>query len=166
MAYSGKFKPKNPSKYRGDYTKIIYRSLKERQVMAFLDQCKDCLEWGSEVTVVQYLYDVDQKPHRYFVDFDTKFKTKSGKIVEHIIEYKPASQCIPPKPSKTNNWKAKKRYLNESLTYVKNQNKWDAATLYAEKLGKKFIVISEHDIKDMIVFKTIVDDDDAVIIKT
>ena len=40
MPYSGKFTPKNPSKYRGDPTNIIYRSSWERRVMNYLDNEK------------------------------------------------------------------------------------------------------------------------------
>jgi hypothetical protein len=36
--YTGRFVPKNASKYLGDPTNIIYRSLWERRVMVYLDE--------------------------------------------------------------------------------------------------------------------------------
>ena len=38
MAYKGKYKPKNRNKYKGDPTKIIYRSLWERRFMVYCDE--------------------------------------------------------------------------------------------------------------------------------
>ena len=37
MAYSGKYQPSFPKKYKGDPTNIIYRSLWERKFMRYCD---------------------------------------------------------------------------------------------------------------------------------
>ena len=37
MSYSGKFKVKNLSKYKGDFDNVIYRSLWERKFMVYCD---------------------------------------------------------------------------------------------------------------------------------
>ena len=51
MAYKGKFRPKNPQKYRGDPTKIIYRSLWERNCMRYFDENPNVLKWSSEEVI-------------------------------------------------------------------------------------------------------------------
>ena len=37
MAYSGRYRVKNPKKYEGDFNKVKYRSLWERQTFKWLD---------------------------------------------------------------------------------------------------------------------------------
>ena len=48
MSYSGKYKPTNIEKYKGDHRNIIYRSLWERKFMVYCDSNEKILEWGSE----------------------------------------------------------------------------------------------------------------------
>ena len=47
MAYKGKYKPKNRSKYKGDPTKIVYRSLWERRFMVYCDENPNVIKWAS-----------------------------------------------------------------------------------------------------------------------
>ena len=54
MAYKGKYKPKNRSKYKGDPTKIIYRSLWERRFMVYCDENPSIIKWASEEVVIPY----------------------------------------------------------------------------------------------------------------
>ena len=65
MAYKGKWKPKNIKKYKGDYTKIVYRSLWERNVFRWMDANPDVIEWNSEEIIVPYICGTDRKFHRY-----------------------------------------------------------------------------------------------------
>jgi len=48
MSYKGKFRPKNPNKYKGNPSNIIYRSLLERRFMVYLDNNPSILKWQSE----------------------------------------------------------------------------------------------------------------------
>ena len=48
MSYKGKYKPRNPRKYRGDPNRVTYRSLWERKFMVYCDDSDAILEWGSE----------------------------------------------------------------------------------------------------------------------
>ena len=98
MAYKGRYTPKNPKKYRGDYHNIIYRSLWERKFMVYCDNSDNILEWGSEEIIIPYLSPWDGKIHRYFPDFYIKVKQSSGGIKKFIIEVKPKNQTRPPKP--------------------------------------------------------------------
>ena len=64
MAYKGRFTPSNFQKYKGDPTKIIYRSLWERKFMVWCDTNPNILEWGSEEFFIPYISPVDGRPHR------------------------------------------------------------------------------------------------------
>lgn len=138
----GVFSPKNPRKYRGNPTQIIYRSSWERKFMDYCDLKDSIVEWSSETTVVPYRYDVDNKMHRYFIDFRITVSEKNGKLQTYLVEIKPAKKTKPPKEPK----RRTKNYIYESLDYVKNQNKWVAARKYAEDRGWKFIVLTENDL--------------------
>jgi len=138
--YSGKYKVKNRSKYRGNPDNVIYRSLWERHCFVWLDNNPSVTSWSSEETIVPYLYEVDKKYHRYFVDL--VFTDRSGKT--YMIEVKPEKETIPPtNPNKS------KRYIAESLTYIKNQNKWKAADKYAKKKGWIFQIWTEKHLQQL-----------------
>jgi hypothetical protein len=141
MAYSGKFKPKNPEKYLGDVTNIVYRSLWERHVMRHCDNDSNIVEWGSEEIVIPYLYEVDRKYHRYFMDFVIVYKNGTTKL----IEVKPFKETQLPKMK----GRRTKRMLTESFTYVKNQNKWKAAAEYAKDRGWGFEIWTEKELTAM-----------------
>ena len=100
MSYSGKFKPKNYKKYKGDPTKIFYRSLWERRFMVYCDNNDKIIEWGSEELIIPYRSPLDKKVHRYFPDFYIKYLNKEGNVVREIIEVKPKKQLRPPKTPK------------------------------------------------------------------
>ena len=100
MSYKGKFRPKNPNKYKGNPSNIIYRSLLERRFMVYLDNNPSVLKWGSEEIIIPYVSPVDNRLHRYFPDFYMKYRNSQGMIVEELIEVKPFSQCSPPNPKK------------------------------------------------------------------
>ena len=134
MAYSGRYSVKNPSKYEGDPTKVIYRSLWERHAFKWCDDNPNIVKWSSEEVVIPYLYEVDRKYHRYFMDL--KITTKQGKTF--LVEIKPDGQTRPPKGSRRT-----QRYLNESLTYIKNVNKWETAEEYAKDRGWEFVIWTE-----------------------
>ena len=96
MAYKGKFQPRNPQKYRGDPTNIIYRSSWELKFMRYLDSKDNVLDWASEEVVIPYRSPIDGKIHRYFPDFIVRFKNKDEQIETFLIEVKPASQTREP----------------------------------------------------------------------
>lgn len=142
MAYKGKFRPRNPSKYKGDPTNIIYRSLWECKLMSLLDSNPNVLEWSSEEVIIPYLSPIDNKWHRYFVDFYVKKKTVEGEIVNQLIEVKPAKECKPPKQQKT----MSKQYLNEVKTWGVNSSKWEAARKYCDQRNWQFSIYTEKEL--------------------
>ena len=74
MAYSGRYIPTKPEKYKGNPMKIIYRSLWERRLMVYCDQNDKVIEWGSEEIIIPYYSPLDGRTHRYFPDFYMKAK--------------------------------------------------------------------------------------------
>lgn len=144
MAYSGLYKPVNPKKYRGNPTKIIYRSMWEKKFMIFCDHTSSIVEWGSEEIIIPYRSPIDGRIHRYYPDFYIKILTKSGKYEKYVIEVKPKRQTQKPneKPKrKTAAWK------REVLTYIKNRAKWDAAEDFCEDRQMKFKILTEDHLK-------------------
>jgi hypothetical protein len=144
MAYSGLYKPVNPKKYRGNPTRIIYRSMWEKKFMIFCDHTSSIVEWGSEEIIIPYRSPIDGKVHRYYPDFYIKILTKSGKYEKYVIEVKPKRQTQKPneKPKrKTAAWK------REVLTYIKNRAKWDAAEDFCEDRQMKFKILTEDHLK-------------------
>lgn len=141
MSYSGKFRPKNPQKYKGDCSQICYRSSWELAVMAWCDEQSNVISWSSEELVIPYLCPTDGAYHRYFVDF--QITVESGKT--YWIEVKPKKHTQPPKKPK----KQTRRYINEVMTYVKNQAKWKAADELANKNSASFQVWTEDTLKGL-----------------
>lgn len=141
--HQGTFIPKFPEKYKGDLTKIFYRSSWECKAFAFLDTNPSIVSWTSETVIVSYISPLDNKPHRYFVDLYFKVKTKDNQYKEYVAEIKPKIQTIEPK--KTAN-KSQKRYIQEVETYVVNAAKWKAAKKYCDERGWEFTLLTESDL--------------------
>lgn len=147
MAYRGFYKPKFPGKYRGDVNNIVYRSLLELRFMKYCDYNASVLKWSSEEFFIPYYSPADRKTRRYFPDFFIEVKKTDGSIEKILIEIKPKVQTVPPKTPKNNNRKAQSRYLKESITYVTNDAKWNAAKKVCEAKNWTFKIITEADLK-------------------
>ena len=100
MAYKGYFTPKNIQKYKGDPTKIYFRSLWERKIMKWCDSEKTVLEWASEEIWIPYFCPTDNKRHKYYPDFYVK-TINNGRTKIQIIEVKPKKQTQKPVFRKT-----------------------------------------------------------------
>lgn len=140
--YQGRFKPKNPKKYLGDPTNIIYRSGWELKFMRFCDSHPNVIQWGSEEVVIPYVSPIDGKVHRYFTDFIVKQLNTMGKKETLIIEVKPKAQTRPPEKKS----RVTKRYLTEVKTWGVNQAKWKAANEFCKDRGWKFRIVTEDDL--------------------
>jgi hypothetical protein len=140
--YTGRFTPKNPQKYIGDHTNIIYRSSWECKVMAWLDGNDSILSWSSEELIIPYVSPVDNKVHRYFPDFLVKFKTGNGQNKTMLIGVKPKKQTVQPVIRK----RVTKQYITEVTTYAVNQAKWKAAEEFCLDRGWQFMLMTEDHI--------------------
>ena len=140
MAYSGTYKVKNPKKYKGDHTLVIYRSLWERHAFRWCDENPKVKWWSSEETIVPYFYEVDKRYHRYFPDLKIHFT--DGKTI--LVEIKPEKETLPPTGQRRT-----KQYIAEGLSYIKNMNKWEAANEYAKDRGWQFEIWTEKTLQEM-----------------
>jgi hypothetical protein len=140
MAYRGRYTVKNPSKYDGDPTKVVFRSLWERQTFRWMDDNPDVIKWQSEETVIPYRCKTDNKIHRYFMDIKMVTKDKT-----YLIEIKPKCQTQVPKvPTRKT-----RKYITEVMTYIKNTSKWETADSYCADRGWEFAIWTEETLRDM-----------------
>jgi hypothetical protein len=142
--YKGYFKPKNPQKYKGDPTNIVYRSRWELIVMNRFDGDPNVIWWQSEETIIPYRSPIDGRYHRYFTDFTVNMRTADGKIKTAIVEVKPMAQTKPPTVQKGGS--KNRRYINEVMTWGVNDAKWKAAREYCKDRGYEFIIITEKEL--------------------
>lgn len=142
MAYKGRFRPRNPQKYLGNPTNIIYRSLWEMKLMKYLDDHPGIEGWASEEVIIPYRSPIDGRVHRYYPDFYIK-KRVDGAVKEMLIEVKPKSQTIPPKKK---SGKPTFKYINEVKTYGINEAKWKAASEFCKDRNWEFKIMTEHEL--------------------
>lgn len=138
----GIFKPKNVKKYIGNPTNIVYRSGWELRVMKYLDENTNVVAWSSEEIVIPYRSPIDNRIHRYFVDFYVEVIDRNGNQKKMLLEVKPKSQTQEPKRRSRNT----KRYLTEVMTYGVNQAKWKAAQEFCLEKGWEFKLITESEL--------------------
>jgi hypothetical protein len=135
MAYRTKFCPKNIKKYIGDPSKIVCRSLWERNVCKFCDESNSVIKWSFEEIIIPYFNPLDQKQHNYYPDFLIQFKNEN-EIKTWMVEVKPKKQTY----LKENSSK------KEKITWAINSAKWKAAEVYCQKNNMEFKIITEKEI--------------------
>lgn len=142
--YKGKFTPKNPQKYIGDPNNIIYRSLLERNCMVKFDTQPNVIRWASEEVVVKYVSPIDNKVHRYFIDFYVEYLDANKNLIKELIEVKPYSQIKEPVKRKRQKHET---YAVALATYMINRAKWQAAQKFCEGKGIQFKLLTEKQIR-------------------
>lgn len=142
MSYKGLFKPKNPTKYKGNPSNIVYRSSWELKFMSYLDSHPDVLSWGSEEFCIPYKSPLDGRYHRYFPDFYVEKVNPRGQEETLVVEIKPSKETKPPTPQT----KKTKRYLKEVYTWGVNSAKWEAAKQFCNQRNWRFVVLTEHEL--------------------
>ena len=142
--YQGYFKPKNPQKYKGDPTNIVYRSRWELLVMSRFDSDSNVIWWSSEETIIPYRSPIDNRIHRYYVDFTARLNKADGGTKTVLIEVKPYAQTRPPVISESK--KKSKRYISEVMTWGVNSAKWKAAQEYCKDRGYEFLIMTENEL--------------------
>lgn len=135
-----KWRPKNPEKYKGDCSNIWVRSSWETKFCIWLDNNSSVIQWSSEEIVIPYISPIDNRYHRYFMDFYAKIKTSKG-IKTFLIEVKPIKQSQPPEKRS----RVTKKYIEEVATWGVNSAKWKAATEYCKDRGWEFMVMASSD---------------------
>lgn len=143
MNYKGRYKVKNPSKYKGDFSNCVFRSLWERKFMKYCDLNKNVILWSSEEVIIPYISPLDGRRHNYFVDFWIRVRNKNGKTEDFLVEIKPKSQTKPPVVKEGKMTLSTKKQL---LRYALNKRKWQAAKNFCESRGWKFIIVTEKEL--------------------
>ena len=147
MAYKGRYRPTNIEKYKGDPTKIIYRSSWELKFFRYIDRHPDIIWWQSEEISIPYISPIDGKPHRYYPDVVLQRRVGEDKYEIVMIEIKPEKQTRAPDLSKRNATKTgriSRRYLNEVKNYGVNEAKWEQARNYCKQRGWRFEIMTER----------------------
>lgn len=161
--YQGTFVPKHPEKclnfngklYPDKTLPITYRSSWEQILCNFCDQQVNVLAWGSEVVEIPYYSNIDNKSHKYILDFLIILRNKRGELKKWAIEVKPEEQTAyldemgnviyPPAPKKKTQ-KALRKWQEKCQVIRRNSEKWEAAKEWAKKRGFTFAVKTENDI--------------------
>lgn len=125
-----------PAKYVG--TKIpTYRSSWEWSFMRFCDTNPSVQKWASEAISIPYRDPLTGRQTIYVPDFFIQYVDKNNKMHVELIEIKPASQAVLERVGKN-------KY--NQAQFVKNQAKWQAATMWCKQQGIKFRIVSENDL--------------------
>jgi len=142
----GKYKLINESKYIGDKSNIVFRSSWELKMMNWCDKNASVLKWGSEIHPIPYYSSIDNKVRRYFPDFWLLIRNTEGIEQKIIIEVKPYKETLPPTSPKKITKKSQAKYINERITYERNQDKWKAAREFAIKHNMQFKIMTEYEL--------------------
>lgn len=132
----GKFTMTQPAKYVGAKMPT-YRSSWEWSFMRFCDTNESVQKWASEAINIPYRDPLTGRNTIYVPDFFIQYVDKLGKMHVELIEIKPASQSILERVGKN-------KY--NQAQFVKNQAKWQAATIWCKQQGIKFRIVNENDL--------------------
>jgi hypothetical protein len=142
-SYKGRYLPKHPHKYVGDYRNVIYRSSWELKFMVYCDNNPAVVQWGSEEVVIPYISPIDKRVHRYFIDFFVKVKSHDNQLKTYLIEVKPKKYTKEPVPQT----RKTKRYMTEVKNWIVNNSKWQAAKEYCDDRKWEFKILTEEHLK-------------------
>lgn len=142
----GYFQVQYPEKYIGNPTEIIARSSWEQKFMNWCDNHPAVKRWSSEPVAIPYISPIDNRQHKYYVDFYAEV-LKAGIVEKWLIEIKPNAQTKMPSKSLLEGSKTlkKQQQYNWALkTYIINATKFAAAKNFAESRGMRFGVAGEN----------------------
>mgnify|MGYP001205919653 CR=1 FL=1 len=140
----GYFKPKNPKKYKGDASQIIYRSGWEFKFFKYCDENPKVLEYTAEPVGIGYWHPITKKRATYWIDCYMKTLGKDGNTKEWLIEVKPNKDIVAPTAPKRLTEKQAYRYAREAKVFLINSEKFKAAKEYAKAHNMTFGIITEN----------------------
>lgn len=139
----GIYEVQNKDRYLGSKNPR-YLSSYELEVFKALDRNPNVIGWGAEIVIVPYFSSVKQRKARYIVDVFLHYKDGgTGEEKKLLIEIKPTKDLK--KPQRTQR-KKEETFIQESLTYATNLDKWRAAYDYAKERGWTFVIWTEKEI--------------------
>lgn len=139
----GKYRPRNPQKYGGDVSNIVYRSSYELKFMQYCDLTESVNSWKSEEFWIPYRSPLDGKTHRYFPDFFLKYRDKDGKMRNLVVEVKPAKDLKEPQ---TNPSRRTKSWAYSVKMWAINQAKFEAAKEWCADHNYEFRIFTEKEL--------------------
>lgn len=139
----GRYVLKNPQKCINGTNDVRYLSSYELECWKWADTNENVVRWGAETVVVPYYSSVKGRKSRYIVDMYLEYIDKQGIRRKALCEIKPFVYTKKPKDS---NKKKKETLIQEQLTWVTNNEKWQAAKKYAEDRGWEFRILTEKQI--------------------
>lgn len=140
----GYFIPKNPDKYTGDSTQIIYRSSWEFKFMELCDNTDKILKWGSESVSIPYFNPILKKECTYWIDCYMATRNQDDSVTKWLIEIKPNKYLTPPEAPTRLTEKQTLNYARHAKLYIINTAKFKAAQAYAQSNNMKFGIITEN----------------------
>lgn len=140
----GYFVPKNPQKYKGDPTKVIYRSSWEFKFLNYCDLNDLVVEYASEPTGIPYWNPILKKESTYWVDCYMATRQTDGSLKKWLIEIKPNKYLNPPDAPNRLTEKQTLNYVRHAKAYIINDAKFKAAKVYARKNNMEFGIITEN----------------------
>lgn len=149
----GLYTPKNPEKYIGDLSDIMYMSSWELKFMIYCDHRSEILKWGSECFFVPYTMErkdpktgaIKKTNHKYYPDFYLEVIDPNSPegFKRLVVEVKPSSEVNEPKPPKKFSTKAMKNFEYAITAYQKNMYKWSKTKEYCSARGMEFMLVTE-----------------------
>lgn len=146
----GYFIPKNPQKYVGDPSKIIYRSSWEFKFLEYCDLNEKVIEYSSEPVGISYPNPILKKDSTYWIDCYMAVKNTDNSVTKWLIEIKPKKYLTPPEPPTRLTEKQVLNYARSAKTYLVNEAKFKAARAFAASRGMKFGIITENFLFDRV----------------
>jgi hypothetical protein len=140
----GYFTPKNPEKYEGDPSAIIYRSSWELKFLTYCDNHESIIKYAAEKVGVPYINPILKKESTYWIDCWMLTKSPDGTLTRWLIEIKPNKYLTPPEAPNRLTEKATLNYAHHAKAYIINNAKFTAAKAYAAKNNMRFGIITEN----------------------
>jgi hypothetical protein len=140
----GYFRPVNVDKYMGDVSSIVFRSSWEFKFLKWCDLSPTILRYSSEPIGIIYYNPLDQRAHRYYIDFYVITKKADGAEQPWLIEVKPLKYVNPPTAPLRMTNKQTANYVYAAKQYIVNKAKFEAARAFAEQRAIKFGIITEN----------------------
>jgi hypothetical protein len=109
--------------------------------MNWCDLNSSIVGWVSEEIAIPYRSPMDNKVHRYMVDFYIEVK-EEDKTKKYLIEVKPERFTKPPSTQK----RKTRRYLQEIAQYGVNEAKWNSAKDFCKAQGMEFKIVTEKEL--------------------
>jgi len=149
----GLYHPKNPEKYIGDITDVMYMSSWELKFMIYCDNRSEILKWGSECFHISYQMErknhetgaLKKSNHKYWPDFYMEVIDPDSPdgVKKFVVEVKPLHETVQPIPPKKFSTKAMRNFEYAIVAFQKNMYKWAKAKEFCDARGMHFILVTE-----------------------